>query len=696
MQKERQMNHDVALLTNITVAIITAFIGGYLARKIGLPALVGYLIAGMVIGPFTPGFVGDVVDISQLAELGVIFMMFGVGLHFSLKDLWAVRAIAIPGAILQMLLATTIGYALTQVWGWSSGASLVLGLAISIASTVVLLRGLVDNGLLNTPHGQVAVGWLVLEDLATIVILVLLPVLFSNAEGNAVFNVGFAIVKTALFVGLMLFVGTKLMPLLLKQIALTRSRELFILAIVTLALGTTFGAAELFGVSLALGAFLAGVVIGESEIGHQVGADIIPFRDLFSVLFFVSVGMLVNPATLLANSTQVVALTLLIVVGKMLLTILLGVVLPASLRTVLVVAAGLSQIGEFSFLVGQSGLALGVIDQNQYSLILAGAVLSILVNPLMFRAIPWFDQQIQRIPALARLLERNTPQPQPFNHTLADHVVVVGLGRVGEHIVRVLQRLHVPHLVIEEDAARAASFQEHGVPTLFGDAANSEVLTHAGLERASALVVTVPDETDAELIVIAAHQLAPKLPIIARAATTNGVKRLTNHGAQVVIHPELEGGLEIVRHTLLALDFPMVQVQQYTDAVRQDTYDTSISTHEERLLLDQLVSAVRGMEISWSTVAENSPLIGQSLAEGNLRARTGASVIALVRDHQLLANPKSTTVFAAGDTVGLIGDISQVALAEQIINPQLAQERALASQAALREDTLHSDTPAAA
>ena len=338
------MIHNLALLVDITVALLTAFVGGYLARRIGLPSLVGYLLAGMAIGPFTPGFVGDIDDISQLAEMGVIFMLFGVGLHFSLNDLWAVRRIAIPGAILRMLIATALGFLLTQFWGWSIEAGLVLGLAISLASTVVLLRGLEDNGLLNTPHGRIAVGWLVLEDLATVAILVLLPALLGGS-GNGWQTGGLAILKTALFVGLMLAVGAKVMPWLLTRIAHTRSRELFILAVVALALGTAMGAAEWFGVSLALGAFLAGVVIGESDVSHQVGAEVLPFRDIFAVLFFVSVGMLVNPAALLASAGQVLALTALIVIGKAVLTLLLGVVLPASARTMLVVAAGSSQIG---------------------------------------------------------------------------------------------------------------------------------------------------------------------------------------------------------------------------------------------------------------------------------------------------------------------------------------------------------------
>lgn len=661
------MHHDISLLTNISVALLAAFGGGLLARRIGLPTIVGYLFAGMLIGPFTPGFVGDIDDISQLAELGVIFLMFGVGLHFSIRALWAVRKVAIPGAVFQMFFATALGFALTRFWGWSVPAGVVLGLAISIASTVVLLRGLMDRGLINTTPGQVAVGWLVMEDLATVLILVLLPALVMQDGGNPWLSAGTALLKAAVFVGLMLFVGARVLPWLLGWIARTRSRELFILAAVTIALGTAFGSAVFFGVSLALGAFLAGVVLAESSVSHQVGAEVLPFRETFAVLFFVSVGMLVNPLYLLDNVGQVLMLTLLIIVGKAVITLLIGFLLPASGRTLLVVAAGLSQIGEFSFIVGQAGVMLGVLTQDQYSLILAGALLSIMLNPLMYRAMPATEATLRRIPWLWKGIDGQGVDPQLTPHGMADHVVVVGYGRVGEHIVGVLERLAVPRLVVEIDAGRAAEFRNRGIPTLFGDAANSEVLDYARLTRARALVVTLPDESATEMIVAAARAEAPHLPIIARAATTSGVNRLTRLGAQDVIHPELEGGLEVMRHTLLALDFPAGEVQRYADAVRRDQYDTSHATPEEEQLLAQLQHSVRGMEIAWRTVSARSSVVQQSIAEANLRVRTGASVIALIRDQQLLANPKSSTILLPDDMLGMIGDAEQISAAEQIL-----------------------------
>lgn len=669
------MHQDFALLATITIALLIAFAGGAVARRLGLPTLVGYLAAGVVIGPFTPGFVGDSGSISQLAEMGVIFMMFGVGLHFSLKDLWSVRWIAIPGALLQITMGTLAGLGLTQLWGWSLSAGLVLGLAVSIASTVVLLRGLADNGLTNTVHGRVAVGWLVLEDLATVALLVLLPSLVNTGSsgGNMWLEIGKVLLTTGAFIAIMLYVGARVMPWLLNKIALTRSRELFILAVLALALGTAFAALEVFGISLALGAFLAGVVIGESEIGHQVGAEVVPFRDIFSVLFFVSVGMLVNPVTVWQNLGQVLAVTALVVVGKALINLMLGLVLPAAAQTVLVVSAALSQIGEFSFLLGSAGVSLGLLSSEQYGLILAAAVISIMLNPFMFAGIPAATRVLKKAPWLWKRLDKSGPMPDMTEHGMQDHVIIVGHGRVGNHISRVLVQLQQPYLVVESDAVRARDLQKEGVPALFGDAANSEILRYTGIADARALVVTVSDEVTAQLVVGAAHVMAPDLPIIARASTAAGVQRLALHGAAHIIHPELEGGLEMVRHTLLTLNHTPGRIQQYVDAVRSDAY-AAVGDGQHAHVLDQLITAARGVEIAWQPVEGSSSVVGKSLREANLRALTGASVIALVRDGRVIPNPKSETGFVAGDIVGLIGSPVEIAETALLLAPLTSED----------------------
>ncbi|HLA98735.1 MAG TPA: cation:proton antiporter [Anaerolineales bacterium] len=657
--------NEVPLLINIAAALVVAFIGGMIVRRLGLPTIIGYLLAGIAIGPFTPGFVGDIETISQLAELGVILLMFGVGLSISLKDLWKVKDIAIPGSLSQMAVATLLGYGLSQMWGWSSTTGIVLGLAISNASSVVMLRGLMDNSLLNTTHGQAAIGWSIIQDLVTVMILVLLPSL--SGPGLDWQILGLAALKAMVFVALVLFVGTRLIPWLLRLIAHTRSRELFILAILAIALGTALGSAELFGVSLALGAFVAGVVISESPLSHQVGADILPFRDAFAVLFFVSIGMLVNPAYLLGNIGPVLALTALISFGKPLLITLMGFVISRPARTTLVVAAGNSQIGEFSFVLGQAGLALGLLSRDQYSLILAGALVSITLNPGAFRLLERIENGLKRFPRVWRLLDRHGPAPAPLEESVRDHVVVVGYGRVGQHIINILEAIKIPQLVIEADVERVEELNRRGTITLFGDAANSEVITHAGLERARALVVTTPEEATSQLIVAAARDLAPDLPIVVRAATEEGVTRLAELGAQDVIHPELEGGLEIVRHTLLRLGLPLGEINRYTDAVRQDHYDLQINTEEEHRMLHNLLSATSSIEVTWLQLPTDHPIVGQTLAEADLRARTGASVIAIMRNKHLMANPKSLTVFEAGDRIGLIGDGEQIKAVEELL-----------------------------
>jgi CPA2 family monovalent cation:H+ antiporter-2 len=659
---------ELHLIQEISIALFAAFVGGIVARLLKLPTIVGYLVAGIAIGPFTPGFVGDIESITELAEIGIIFLMFGVGLHFSLHDLWVVRDIALPGAVVQMTIATLLGVGLTQLWGWDLTSSIILGLAISIASTVVLLRGLEDHGLLNTVHGRVAVGWLIVEDIATVIILVVLQVVGQEGGQESLLQTGlFTLAKVAVFVVLMLLVGTRFIPWLFSKITFMKSRELFILTVVVVALGTAFAAAEFFGVSLALGAFLAGVTISESTTSYQVGADVLPFREVFSILFFVSVGMLVNPAYLVANAGQVIAVTALIVIAKPIIAALFVFLLPYPARTALVVGAGLSQIGEFSFLLGTSAIVLGLLDSDQYSLILAGAVISIVVNPLMFNLINPVENWLKKNDGLWSRINRHGPATPISGEHFNDHVVVVGYGRVGHHMVDVLEYLKIPRLVIDGEATRVAELDKHGIPTLFGDAANSEVLKHAGLKHARALVVTVPDEATAEVVVATAREIAPGLPIIARAGTQEGVMRLDKLGAQDVIHPELEGGLEIVRHTLLRLGLPPIEVQKYTDIVRSDHYDVEISTPDEFSLMEQLLNAFRGMEIIWHDMGPASALIGISVANAGIRDQTGASVIAIKRGDEIIANPKSALAFQAGDLVGIIGDEEQVIAAKRFL-----------------------------
>lgn len=658
------------------MGVLAALLCGFASRRMGLPVIVGYLLGGVLVGPSTPGFIADDRAAQQFAELGVIFMMFGVGLHFSLRDLSSVKRVAVPGALLQMTLATGLGWVVAhELWGWSTGASLVLGLAISIASTVVLLRGLADRGLLNTSGGRTAVGWLILEDLATVAILVLLPAIVGEPGTDGGTNVGeiaWALGKAVAFIALILVVGVRLLPMLLTWIARTRLRELFLLAVVSLASGTAFAAYELFGVSFALGAFLAGVVMADTGIHHQIEAEVLPFREIFAVLFFVAVGMQLDLDVVVDQYAKVLLLTAIVVVGKTLITLLLTFVMPRSGREIAVVAAGLSQIGEFSFIVGQAGLELDLLDADQYALILAAAVLSISLNPVMFGLIPAIVRVLLRVPYVGTRMRRAEPGISVNEQELGNHVVVVGYGRVGHQTVHVLRELDSQLLIVDLDAPSVEEAEADGLMALFGDASNSDILNYAGLQRARALVVTLPNQTAAEMVVAAAKELAPDLPIIARAGTLTGVRRLHELGARHVINPELEGGLEIVSHTLFELNFPMGRLQSYVDAVRREAYqghlDNAGDEAESARELGQLLKAVPGVDVAWHAIPTGSPLAGSTLGSTDLRRLTGASVVAVIQHGELIANPSPDTIFGEGDQLGLIGTCQELVAVETLLS----------------------------
>ena len=652
--------HNFSLLENIALALGAAFAGGLVFQRIGLPTIVGYLLAGVAIGPFTPGYIGDAQTIGELAELGIIFLMFGVGLHFSFADLWKVRDIAIIGTLGQMVTMQALGFALAWYWGWSPLAGMMLGLAVSIASTIVMLRGFMDFGLLNTSHGRVAIGWRVMEDIATVLILLVIPNLSASKVPTDWRSVGTTLLAALGFMVFMLYAGKRFIPWLLLRVAHTRSRELFILAILAISLGIALGSSLLFGVSLALGAFVAGAVVSESPLSHRIASDLLPFREAFSVLFFVSIGMMLDPFYLLDNIKPVLILTCLVVFGKFLVAGAWVLPFPRPARTALVVAAGSSQIGEFSFILGQTGLSLGLLGKDQYSLILAAALLSIVANPLMLRAIDPMERGLRKFKLVWRWLNRYGEAHAPVDASVADHVVVVGYGRVGTHTVDVLGELKIPYLVIDSRIERIERLAKKGVPTLLGDTANSDILEHAALRRARLLVVTLPEEAATELTVAAARDIAPQLPIIARAATRNGVKRLSELGANLVIHPELEGGLQVIRHTLLHLGFPMQEVRRFAETVRKEHYDVLVKSQGEQKLLRELLDASELLDISWRKIPENCPLVGKTQAETLMRIHTGANVVAIMREGRLLLNPSMDTVFLAADRLGLLANAEQV------------------------------------
>jgi CPA2 family monovalent cation:H+ antiporter-2 len=504
-----------------------------------------------------------------LAELGVILLMFGVGMHFSIRDLLSVRRIALPGAVGQIAVATLLGIGITSLWGWSFGSGLVLGLSLSVASTVVLLRALLDGDLLDAIHGRIAVGWLIVEDLFTILVLIILPILAvplgghaadHAAEGPVLVTLGLALGKLVLFGALMYFVGTRLIPWLLVQVARSGSSELFTLAVLAVALGIAFGAASLFGVSFALGAFVAGLVVSESDLSHRAADDALPFRDAFAVLFFVSVGMLFDPAFLLAEPLKILAVVGVIVVGKALAAALIVLTFGYPVRTGLVVAAGLAQVGEFSFILAELGLSLGLLPESGQQLILAGAIISITLNPLLFWLIDPVEHWLRARPRLAALLEREASAlvalPPEVEHAAHNHTIICGYGRVGSVVGMALERHNRPFIVIEQDHRRVEELRAKHIDAIYGDAGTPALLEHANLGGASVLVVATDEALVTRQIVEHARHDRPELPIIARTHSWEELEALRKVGVEAVVMGELELALEMADHTLRRCGVP--------------------------------------------------------------------------------------------------------------------------------------------
>lgn len=556
------MPHSVSLISTIAAGLGLALIFGFFAVRLRLPALVGYLLAGVIIGPFTPGFVADAAIASQLAEIGVMLLMFGVGLHFSLDDLLAVRKIAVPGAVVQMSVATALGMGLAHWWGWNLGGALVFGLSLSVASTVVLLRALESRGIVDSFNGRIAVGWLIVEDLAMVLVLVLLPPLGSWLSGTADADVnvlwqtlGLTLLQVGGFVALMLVVGRRFFPWVLWQVQRTGSRELFTLCVVAAAVSIAFGATALFGVSFALGAFFAGMVMRESEFSHRAAQESLPLRDAFAVLFFVSVGMLFDPWVLLERPLQVLAVVGIIVVGKTLAAGLLVMAFRYPLNTALTVSASLAQIGEFSFILVGLGAALGLLPPEGQSLVVAGALISIALNPLFFRAIEPLQHWILARSALARRMEaRDEPTAELPVTTdaryLSRHVVLVGYGRVGQRIAAALTASGIPFVVAEQNRETVERLRAKGMPAVSGDASEAEVLIQAHIAKARMLVIATPDTLDVRQMITIARTLNPPIETVVRTHNEAEAQLLEQENAGKVFLDEHELAQSMIRHVL--------------------------------------------------------------------------------------------------------------------------------------------------
>lgn len=553
------MHHATPLITTIVGGLVLAFILGMIANKLRISPLVGYLLAGVLAGPFTPGFVADTKLAPELAELGVILLMFGVGLHFSLKDLMAVKSIAIPGAIAQIAVATLLGMALSAALGWSLMTGIVFGLCLSTASTVVLLRALEERQLIDSQRGQIAIGWLIVEDLVMVLTLVLLPAIAGMAEkGNVGFaslalDLGITIGKVVAFIAIMMLVGRRLVPWIMSRSAATGSRELFTLSVLALALGIAFGAVELFDVSFALGAFFAGMVLNESELSHRAAHDTLPLRDAFAVLFFVSVGMLFDPMVLVQQPLAVLATlaTLAIIIfGKSAAAFFLVRMFGHSPRTALTIAASLAQIGEFAFILAGLGMALNLLPQAGQNLVLAGAIISIMLNPVLFTLLEKYLDKTETLDeqTLEEVLEDEKQVPVD----ICNHALLVGFGRVGSLLGEKLMAQGIPLVVVETSRTRVDELRERGISAVLGNAANEEIMELAHLNCARWLLLTIPNGYEAGEIVASAREKCPNIEIIARAHYDDEVDYIIDRGANQVVM----GEREIARAMLRLLETP--------------------------------------------------------------------------------------------------------------------------------------------
>lgn len=572
--------HDISLITTIALGLTGALLFGLLAKRFGLSPIVGYLVAGIAVGPHTPGWSGDVKLAGQLAEIGVILLMFGVGLHLHLKDLLAVRSIAIPGALGQSVAATLACTVVAVAVGWNYKSAIVLGIAVSVASTVVLLRALMDHGVVETPQGHVAIGWLVVEDIVTVLVLVLLPPLAASGSESSLFNtLGLALLKLSLLTALIMLAGARIIPALLLRVARLRSRELFTLTVLVIALSVATISYVAFGASMALGAFLAGMVVGQSKVSHQVASDALPMRDAFAVLFFVSVGMLFDPRVLVDSPWLVLGVIVVILVIKPLVALLIVIMCGHSLRTALTVAAGLAQIGEFSFILAETAKSFGLMPGNGSNVLVAGAIVSISLNPIIFKRMTGWEMKLQRIPWLTRLLAQRggklavtgaLQNAGRGEEPVIVRSIVVGYGPVGQTVTRLLQEFGVKPTIIEMNVDTVLELQKQGHKAIYGDATRTEILDAAELPWASFLVLTVPQAEISATIIRAAREMNPTLRILVRANYLNLQKELQEAGASVIRYDEAEAAAALARALLQEIQVPSNQIVTVVERIRQE------------------------------------------------------------------------------------------------------------------------------
>ncbi|HSH78159.1 MAG TPA: cation:proton antiporter [Herpetosiphonaceae bacterium] len=638
----------MGIAADIAIIVVAALLGGFIAQRFNQPLILGYIIAGILVGPYTGGVtVTEIHNIELLAEIGVALLLFALGIEFSIAKLRPVRSIALLGTPLQLLLTILAGYGIGIALGWSPYESLWFGALISLSSTMVILKTLMAQGTLGTLSSRVMIGMLIVQDFAVVPMMIILPELSNLERGLPI--LGWAVLRAALFLLAMIYGGTRLMPALLKRIAGWNSRELFLVSVMALGLGIGY-VSYLVGLSFAFGAFVAGMVLSESDYSHQALSDIIPLRDIFGMLFFVSVGMLLDPAFVVANFLTVLVVVVLVSASKLAIFAGLTRGFKHDVDTTFAVSFGLFQVGEFAFVLGRVGVDREVISPDLFSLVLTTALITMVLTPFATRAAQplaqWYRRR-RRIPAAQAL--------EPADTELRDHLIIAGYGRVGRYTADVLSRLSLPCVVIELNQYAVERARAAHLPVIYGDADSEVVLEAAGIHTARLLLVTVPAAIDVELIVQRARRLNPDLHIVARAARLAQLDVLRSYGVHELVQPEFEAGLEMVRQALIHFDIRATEIYQLTDMVRREHYQPFNTLHTDASVLERLRKAGQALELEWIEIPTDSPLEGQTIGEAGIRRRTGATVIVTLRGETSYNNPGPEETLAAGDIVAILG-----------------------------------------
>lgn len=642
----------MGIAEDIILVLLAGLLFGFIAHKARLPLILGYIVAGVLLGPYAGG--SEMVDVHQievLAEIGVALLLFSIGLDLSFKELREVRNIALIGTPIQLFLIIVYGYFIGRYLDMNWVSALVFGGVLSLSSTMVVFKTLINRGLMGTLSSRVMVGMLIVQDLAAIPMMILIPQLNNLEQGLPV--LAFTLLKAFLFLFLIMYGGLKLVPKVLTLVARLGSRELFLLTITALGLGIGY-LSYLMGLSFALGAFTAGLMLSESEYSHRALSDIIPLRDVFGLLFFVSIGMLFNPGIVWANISTVLALVLLVIGGKFVVFYSLSRFFGYFNIVPLAVGLGLAQIGEFSFVLARAGLSEGILDQQSYSIILATAVITMFLSPFLAMLTPPLYALLQKLHKKRHKQETIETQNLPTKG-LSGHIVIAGGGRVGTNVAKVLHQLELPFVIIEEDFRRYQQAKKEGFPVMYSDATHQLALEAANIQDACLLLITIPAITATREISKNSAQLNPELHVIARAANMADVNELYRLNIYEIVQPEFEASLEVIRQVLLHLDFAPTAIHSYVNEIRTKKYTPLLTDSEAHQMLSQLRSASYLLEVEWFEIDEDNPMLGKSIQELRLRSRTGVSVVGVLKSGELLPNPGPDYRFAQGDIVAVIG-----------------------------------------